>query len=135
MLFIHDIHIFLCIHSQHHSSEIRGLCLMKWPSKMLQNLPFFIYIQKPKVDFSFRATFFFPLMNALVYVDITLEEKLRTTKWKMKNLLKKYGKFWSILLGHFIKHKPLIFEGVTNKNSVRVFSNDNLFSFFFKKKT
>ena len=24
-----------------HSSEIRGLCLMKWPSKMLQNLPYF----------------------------------------------------------------------------------------------
>ena len=24
-----------------HSSEIRGLCLMKWPSKTLQNLPHF----------------------------------------------------------------------------------------------
>ena len=24
-----------------HSSEIRGLCLMKWPSKSLQNLPYF----------------------------------------------------------------------------------------------
>ena len=24
-----------------HSSEIRGLCLMKWPSEMLQNLPYF----------------------------------------------------------------------------------------------
>ena len=24
-----------------HSSEIRGICLMKWPSKMLQNLPNF----------------------------------------------------------------------------------------------
>ena len=24
-----------------HSSEIRGLCLMKWPSKMLQNLSYF----------------------------------------------------------------------------------------------
>ena len=24
-----------------HSSEIRGLCLMKWPSKTLQNLPYF----------------------------------------------------------------------------------------------
>ena len=29
-----------------HSSEIRGLCLMKWPSKMLQNLPYF-YHKKP----------------------------------------------------------------------------------------
>ena len=24
-----------------HSTEIRGLCLMKWPSEMLQNLPYF----------------------------------------------------------------------------------------------
>ena len=24
--------------------------------------------------------------------------------------IKKYGKFWSISLGHFIKHKPLISE-------------------------
>ena len=29
----------------HHSSEIRGLCFMKWPSKMLQNLPYFIYMK------------------------------------------------------------------------------------------
>ena len=25
-------------------------------------------------------------------------------------IFQKYGKFWSILLGHFIKHKPLISE-------------------------
>ena len=24
-----------------HSSEIRGLCLMKWPNELLQNLPYF----------------------------------------------------------------------------------------------
>ena len=29
--------------SRYHSSEMRGLCLMKWPSKMLQNFPYFIY--------------------------------------------------------------------------------------------
>ena len=37
-------------------------------------------------------------------------------KWKMKKktlgfrILQKYGKFWRILLGHFIKHKPPISE-------------------------
>ena len=41
-------------------------------------------------------------------------------KWKMKNstwifVFQKYGKFWSISQGHFIKHKPLISEEwVTN---------------------
>ena len=43
-----------------HSSEIRGLCSMKWPSEMLQNLLYFIYLYKnPKLLFPFRATLFF----------------------------------------------------------------------------
>ena len=32
-----------------HSSEIRSLCLMKCPSKMLQNLPYFIHKKNPKL--------------------------------------------------------------------------------------
>ena len=48
----------------HHSSEIGGLCLMKWPSEILQNLPYFMY-KKTHVFFSV-----FHLMNALLYVDI-----------------------------------------------------------------
>ena len=51
-----------------HSSEIRGLCLMKWPSKTLQNLPYFIYMKTQSCfsRFSFLATYFiFSLMNAL----------------------------------------------------------------------
>ena len=32
--------------------------------------------------------------------------KTRKTTWVF--LIQKYGKFWNILLGHFIKHKPLI---------------------------
>ena len=55
--------ILLC-----HSSEIRGWCLMKCSSKMLQNLPYFILYENPK--FSFCATLFFSLMNTLIYVDI-----------------------------------------------------------------
>ena len=35
-------------------------------------------------------------------------------------LLQKYGKFWSVSLGHFIKHKPLIFEEL-----MYVFTNEN----------
>ena len=43
---------------------------MKCPSEMLQNLPYFIYTKTQScfVHFSFRATLFFPLMNALVYL-------------------------------------------------------------------
>ena len=53
--------------------------------------------------FSFCTTLFFSLMNA------------GCTKWKTKKkiwvcVFQKYGKFWSILVGHFIKHKPLISE-------------------------
>ena len=52
-----------------HSSEIRGLCLMKCYSEMLQNIPYIFGIKKCT-----------------------------------------YVKSWSIFLGHFIKHKPLISE-------------------------
>ena len=51
-----------------HSSEIRGLCLMKQPSKMLQKS--YVWNTKTHVFFyfTFRATtLFFPQMNALVY--------------------------------------------------------------------
>ena len=53
-----------------HSSEKRGLCLMKWPGEMLQNLPYFIYMKTQSCffHFSFRATSYFFIMNALVYV-------------------------------------------------------------------
>ena len=51
------------------SSEIGGLCLMKWPSKILQNLPCF-YHRQTHVYFFISCTLFFPLMNAMVYVDI-----------------------------------------------------------------
>ena len=46
----------------YHSSEISGLCLMKWPCKMLQKLPYFIYAktQSGFFSFSFCDTLFFP---------------------------------------------------------------------------
>ena len=47
----------------YHSSEIRCFCLMKWPGKTLQNLPYFIYTKTQSFffHFSFHATLFFPL--------------------------------------------------------------------------
>ena len=48
-------------------------------------------------------------MNALVYVDIG--QGIHQGKIKQHEMNKKnYGKSWSILLGHFIKQKPLISE-------------------------
>ena len=60
--------MYVCVHS----SEIRGLCLMKCPNEMLQNFPYFIYTkyQICFIRFSFHATLLFHPMNALVYVDI-----------------------------------------------------------------
>ena len=53
-------------------SQFEGLCSMKSSSETLQNLPYFYHMKTHVVffPFSFRATLFFPLMNALVYVDI-----------------------------------------------------------------
>ena len=55
-----------------HSSEIRGLFLMKCPSEMLQNLSYFWNMKTQIIFFIFHFIlyFIFSLMNALVYVDI-----------------------------------------------------------------
>ena len=50
----------------YHSSEIRGLCLMKWPCKTLQNLPYFWNTISDNTHsffgfrFSFSCYFIFP---------------------------------------------------------------------------
>ena len=53
---------FKVFFTTNHSSEIRGLCLMKWPIKILQNLPYFIYTKTQSCffHFSFYTTLFFP---------------------------------------------------------------------------
>ena len=44
--------LYVLLHtSSVHSSEIRSLCFMKWPSEMLQNLPF--WNTKTHIIFSF----------------------------------------------------------------------------------
>ena len=91
--FIQLVYIFLLMQIRYHteiatylgshSSEIRNMCLMKSPSKTLQNFKTtHIFLRFP-----FHATFF---------------------PNESHNLLGKWNKFWSILLGNFIKNKPLI---------------------------
>ena len=86
-----------------HSSEKRGLCLMKSSSETLQNLPYFIYYMKTQsrfFHFSFHATLIFSLMNALVFVDI--EQDIHQGKIKL-NEKSNFGfsytniKIWQIL--------------------------------------
>ena len=51
---------------EYHSSEIRGLCLMKWPGETLQNLSYF-WNTKTNAVFSLV----FPLMNTLYDISRT----------------------------------------------------------------
>ena len=68
-----------CFHS--HSSEKRGLCLMKSSNELLQNLPYFIY---------------------------TKTQKWKKQLWVFASI--KFHKFWSNSLELFIKYKPLYSE-------------------------
>ena len=60
-------------------------------------------------------------------------------KWKMKKTMgvfvfQKYGKFWSVLLGYFIKHKPLISEAWTNLSKIKIENHiliAHIYNFFF----
>ena len=76
-----------------HSSEKRGLRSTKCSSKMLQILLYFMY-KKTHISsffrFSFHATLYFYLMNALVYANI----KQGIHKIKMKCKQKICGAFW-----------------------------------------
>ena len=77
--------MFLSQQIHFHSSEKkRFMRLMKSSSKMLQNLPYFIYTKTQSCffHFSFRATLVFLLMNALVYVDIKTSAFKTALFWK-----------------------------------------------------
>ena len=75
---------------EYHSSEKKSFCLMKWPGKTLQNLPYFIYIWKPKVAFPFFISFyyiFFPNECPGLFrhrPGHSIGEKKSSSKWKMK---------------------------------------------------
>ena len=61
---VFKFHSVITCHSQttipntYHSSEIRGLCLMKWPSETLQNLTYFVYVAFSV--FKFMQLYLFP---------------------------------------------------------------------------
>ena len=59
-----------------HSSEIRGLCFLKFSSERLQNLLYFWNMKTHVVFFfSFRTTILFSplIMNALIYVESSIK--------------------------------------------------------------
>ena len=55
-----------CLTNLAHSSKVRGFCLMKWPSKMLQIFPYF-WNMKTHVVFSFRVYFFLRYVRECLY--------------------------------------------------------------------
>ena len=84
----------------------------------------FLYLYKKKTQvvsfcLSFGATFIFPFINALVYVDIDQgihkgknescsERKMKKTTWVF--FLYKYRKFWSVSLEFNLERKTFILE-------------------------
>ena len=85
-----------------HSSEIRGLCLMKFFSETLQN----------------PHSFFFHFINFIWmpwFMSLKLLRECIKAAWNEKGkkkfaafVFQKYGKIWSVSLEHFIKDKPFI---------------------------
>ena len=71
---------------------------MKLSSEMLPKFAIF-WNKKKQIIFSLWATLDVENLKLL---------KMKKTIWVF--LFQKYGKFWIILLCHFIKHKPLISE-------------------------
>ena len=121
-----------------HSSEKRGLRSAFLSRKMLQN---FLYLHKKKNSssffrFSFWATFIFPFMNALVYVDIDQGihkgKNESCSKWKTKKItwvffLYKYRKFWSISLEFNLERKLFILDVWVGKSDIKWPQNKNLY--------
>ena len=89
-----------------HSSEIRGLCLMKWPSEMLQNLAYFWNV-KTHFSFFIYCYFIFFLINALVGWSMSSafirgkNNVAHNEKKYVGFIFQKNGKFWSISLRSF----------------------------------
>ena len=126
---IYLTHTATYIHTLVHSSEIRGLCLMKLSSEILQNLPYF-WNKKTQIPCFYVLFFIFEQLcicrcpagqcRHIDHIATVKNPKLL----KMKNekdqvcirvfIFQKYGKFRSVLLDNFIKHKPLISEGYGN---------------------
>ena len=100
--------------------NVRGLWLMKFSIKTLQNLPYF---WNTKINLVFFV-FHFVLLNFFPkeYPGLSWHRQgyslggknkvARNAKLKIYVIFifQKYGKFWSVFLEYFIKHKCLISE-------------------------
>ena len=84
-----------------HSSEMRGLRSTKCSSKTHQNLLYFMYKKTHVVFFSFFIlhNFTFPLMNALVYVNIDY----RKFCWNISLSVKRVPSLFYKYKLHFMK--------------------------------
>ena len=81
-----------------------SLCSTKSSNEMLQNLPYFIYMKAQSCffRFSFRASLYFYLMNALVYVDI--DQGIHKVKMKVarnEKQKKVLGLYFYMNIGNF----------------------------------
>ena len=98
------------------SSEISRICLMKCSSKTLKKIWHILETWKPYSFFVFHFILLYFAFNECPgpWALIRGKNKVAHT-YVMKNtmgfvIFQKYDFFCSILLGHFIKHEPLIFE-------------------------
>ena len=127
----HNLFIFL-LYIVQHSSEIKGLCLMKCSSETFQNLPYF-WNKKTQTVFFF--IFHFEQLwicnsrcpdlcwhrpgHPLLQIQSSSKWKMKTTIWVF--LFQIYGKFWSVSLDNFIKHKPPISEKWLATSKLKMF--------------
>ena len=100
---------------------------MKSSRETLQNLPYFIKYENPKLlcPFFILCYFIFSLMVHRLGHSWG-EKKWTSTKWKTEKAtlgfcIYEIWQIWSISPGHFIKHKPLISE-----ECIYVQYNDNV---------
>ena len=89
-----------------HSSELKCLCLMNWPSKMHQNLSYFWNTKTHAFGFFIPCYIIFPLYglcwhrleHSFGWGENKVARSEKTYLWVF--IFPKYGKFWSILRGY-----------------------------------
>ena len=94
------------------SSKIRSLCLMKCSSERLQRKPMYKFF-----FFSFRTFTFLPCQPGHSSGKDAKVSEMKNKQNYMGLLIQKiFSKFYSLLLKHFVEHKPLISKECKFKN-------------------
>ena len=96
-------------------SEIRGLCLTKLSSKMLQNLLYLMYKKTHAVSFLF---FFLPLWMPWSMSDQGIH------KWKT-------SRFWSISLDQFVENRLLTYEEWSSQMEHVLWSYNHIYLIYY----